>query len=338
MKVTIKDIARLANVSTTTVSKIINNKADDIGKATIDRVKKIIQEKNYTPNIIARSMVTKKTKTIGLIIPDVRNPFFTELVRGAEDITVERGYNLFFCNTDDDLDKEINYINALIDKNVDGIAIAGAALRDEEKEKEVKIGTPIVTLDRNVYFEGVQANIEINNFKGAYEAVKYLIELGHEKILYLSGPLDIKPSIDRLEGYKKALEESNIAFDNRRVILGKYHKDFAKEIMDKMWNKSDFTAIFCGNDLIAIGTIKSLKEHGLNVPNDISVVGFDDISIASFMSPALTTIRQPSYTIGYKATELLINIIEKKEVESNNIVLNTELKIRESTKSIREKI
>ncbi len=337
MRVTIKDIAKSANVSTATVSKVVNNKVDDISKATIEKVNKVIKEQNYTPNSLARSMVTKKTKTVGLIIPDVRNPFFTDLVRGAEDIAVDRGYNLFFCNTDDDLSKEIRYINTLIEKQVDGIALAGSANRNPDIEKDVNISVPLVTLDRNVYFSKVKGIIEINNFKGAYEATTHLINLGHKDILILVGSQDLKISRDRLRGYKEALKDNNIIINESNIKIGTYDKEFGKKTMDELKCNSSATAIFCGNDLIAIGAMKSLKKQGLNVPEDISIVGFDDIYIASLLTPALTTVHQPSYEIGYKAVELLINKLENKNNVSKSIVIEPQLIVRESTCKIKDK-
>lgn len=328
---TMKDIARLCNVSIATVSKVINNKDDDLSEKTIEAVKKVIKEQNYSPNSVARSMVTKKTKTIGLIIPDVRNPFFTDLVRGAEDIAHKRGYSLFTCNTDDDLNKEIEYINSLIEKQVDGIALLGAINRNKELEQDRNIKVPIVSLDRNVYFEGIQANIEVNNLEGAYDAIDYLIKSGHKKIMFLSGQLDIKPSRERLEGYKKALLDNDIEFDERLVIVGKFSSDFGYEIIHEIDLDKDVSAIFCGNDLIAIGAMNALKEKGIDVPKDISIVGFDDIAISSLVTPKLTTVMQPSYEIGYKAVKKLIDIIEKKEKSNDTLKINTKLIVREST-------
>lgn len=331
MPVTIKDIAKLAGVSTTTVSKIINGKDNDISSATIERVSEIIGELHYSPNTIARSMVTKKTKTIGLIIPDVRNPFFTDLTRGAEDVANERGYSIFFCNTDDDLSKEIKYINNLIEKQVDGIALAGAAVRDKALEEKVNIRIPIVSLDRNVYFKGIEGKIEVDNFSGAYDAVSYLIKLGHEKILFLSGQLNIKLSTDRLEGYKKALTDNHINYDESLVVVGRYSSDFGYEAIKKMTINRGITAIFCGNDLIAIGAIKALKERNIRIPGEVSVVGFDDIYISSLVTPTLTTVKQPSYEIGYLAMEKLINILDGKENINNKVEIKLELMVREST-------
>lgn len=331
MSVTIKDIAKLSGVSTATVSKVINHKDNDIGKSTIERVKKIIEEQKYSPNIVARSMITKKTKTIGLVIPDVRNPFFTDLARGAEDVANERGYSLLFCNTDDDLKKEIKYINNLIEKQIDGIALAGAAIRDQSLEENMDIKIPIVSLDRNVYFKGIEGKIEVDNFSGAYDAVNHLVQLGHKKIMFLSGQVNIKLSMDRLEGYKRALLDNSIDYNENLVVVGRYSSEFGYETMKNMELDKEITAIFCGNDLIAIGAMNALKEKLISIPEDISIVGFDDIYISTLVSPPLTTVRQPSYEIGYLAIETLIDILECKKDFSKKVEIKLELKIREST-------
>lgn len=331
MSITIKDIAKLADVSTATVSKIINGKASDISKATIEKVNRIIEEQNYTPNSLARSMITKKTRTIGLVIPDIRNPFFTDLARGAEDIANKSGYSIFFCNTDDDLNKEVNYINNLIEKQVDGIALAGAAVRNKKLEEKMHIKIPMLSLDRNVYFKGIKGKIEVDNFSGAYEAVKHLIELGHEKIMFLSGQLDIKPSLDRLKGYKKALADHHLDYDEELVVMGNYSRDFGYNFIHGSFSTGSITSIFCGNDLIAVGAIQALKEKGVSIPQEISVVGFDDIYLSSLVTPSLTTVRQPSYDMGYSSVETLINLIEHKKMTNHKVKIKPQLIVREST-------
>jgi len=332
--VTIKDIAKLAEVSTATVSKIVNNKIDDVSDTTVEKVKKIIKEKNYTPNYLARSMVTKKTKTLGLIIPDIRNPFFTDIAKGAEDSANELGYSILFCNSDDDLEKEITYINSLIEKQVDGIMLAGAAKRDKNRERKININIPIISVDRNAYYKGIEGSLEIDNYTGSYEGVKHLICKGYKRIVFVSGPLDTKPSIERLRGYKNALKDSGIKVDNENIIVGTYERNFGEKIIGTLDYSLENVGFFCGNDLIAIGLIKSLKENNYKVPEEIGVVGFDDIYISSLISPSLTSVRQPSYKMGYESIQLLIKTLDNNNEEKNNITLKTRLIKRESTRRI----
>ncbi len=334
MTATLKDIARLAGVSTATVSKIVNGKDHDIGEKTIEKVKSSIQEQDYRPNSLARSMKTKVTKTIGLIIPDVRNPFFTDLARGAEDSANERGYSLLFCNSDDDLKKEMEYINTLTEKQVDGIALAGSVKRNREIEEKFQVRVPIVTLDRDAYFKGIKGRVLIDNFNGAYDAVKYLIGLGHRRILFLSGRLDIRVSEERLAGYRKALEDSGIGFDGDLVAEGNFNFNFGYDYIMSGSLDGTVTAIFCGNDLIALGAVKALKKLKKKVPEDISIIGFDDIYLASINTPELTTVRQPSYDLGYIAVGRLIDILEGIEHKQNMVEIKLELVVRESTGSL----
>ncbi|MDW7667676.1 MAG: LacI family DNA-binding transcriptional regulator [Bacillota bacterium] len=334
LKITIKDIAKLAGVSTATVSKIVNNKIDDVSDTTVDKVRKIIKEKNYTPNYLARSMVTKKTKTLGLIIPDIRNPFFTDIAKGAEDRANELGYSIFFCNSDDDLDKEFTYINSLIEKQVDGIMLAGAAKRDKDRERKININIPIISVDRNAYYKGIKGSIEIDNYEGAYEGVKHLISKGYERIVFVSGPLDTKPSKERLRGYKEALIDAGRKIDNENIIVGTYERNFGEKIIETLDYSLENVGFFCGNDLIAIGLIKSLKEKNYKIPEEIGVIGFDDIYISLLISPSLTSVRQPSYKMGYESIELLIKILNNSNEEKNKKTLKTRLIIRESTNRI----
>ncbi|CAH2214225.1 LacI family DNA-binding transcriptional regulator [Tepidibacter aestuarii] len=331
MGITIKDIAKLAGVSTTTVSKILNNKDKDISDSTRERVLNLIEEHNYRPNKIAKSLVTKKTNTIGLVIPDIRNPFFPELARGAEDKANEKGYNMIFCNTDDDSDKEEEYINMLVEKMVDGIVFTAASERGKGFQGKKKSVVPIVLVDRDVNIDGIIGKVTVDNFMGGYEGTKHLLQLGHEKILYLSGPLESKTASDRLKGYKKALSEFDVEFKEEYIREGSYKSEWGYKVIKDIGTELEYTSVFCGNDLIAIGAIKALKEMKLDVPSDVSVVGFDDIYMSNLIDPELTTIRQPNYEMGYKAIEILIDAIENKEKNIKHIDLSTQLVVRKST-------
>ncbi len=334
MKLTIKDIARMADVSTATVSMILNNKDENISPTTRERVLRIVKESNYIPNTMARSLVTRKTKTIGLIIPDIANPFFPELARGAEDRASEAGYGIIFCNTDDDLEKEEKYINMLAEKMVDGIVFAHSAKRTGELASYDRGSIPIILIDRDMESENVKGKVLVNNLEGAYQGVKHLLERGYRKIAFITGALTSTTARDRLEGYKQALKEYGIAFDESYVKAGQYKSEWGIEAAEQLLREHiDFDAVFCGNDLIAISVIKTLKNSGFSIPKDIGVVGFDDIQMASMVEPELTTVKQPNYEMGYKAVDLLIEVLEKpdKQIEQKRIILSTELLIRKST-------
>ncbi|WP_432408958.1 LacI family DNA-binding transcriptional regulator [Wukongibacter sp. M2B1] len=334
MKITIKEIAKMAGVSTATVSKILNKKDKNISDSTRQKVLGIVKEHNYIPNTIARSLVTRQTKTIGLVIPDIANPFFPELARGAEDKANESGYNIIFCNTDDNIEKEEKYINMLIEKMIDGIIFTQSAKRTMGFKNLNLRSTPIVLIDRDMELEGVVGKVLVDNFAGAYEGVSYLLDKGYRKIAFITGALTTDTSVNRLNGYKNALIDFGILYDDEYVLAGEYKSEWGFKAIEQLVNKeTDFDAVFCGNDLIALSVIKALKNYGKAIPEDVGVLGFDDIYMSKFIEPELSTIRQPNYEMGYKAVEILINILENptgKNIE-RKLVLNTELIIRKST-------
>lgn len=332
-KITIKDIARLGEVSITTVSKIINGKDHDISQGTIDRVNRIMEEQRYVPNKLAGSLVTKTTKTIGLVIPDITNPFFPELVRGAEDRANEAGYSLFFCNSDDQPEKESKYIKSLMEKMVDGIIFTAASSDNGRAEVLKNIHTPIVLVDRLVEMDEVTAGIVVDNVSGAYEGTKYLIDLGHKNILHITGPKNGKISAERASGYLKALAEAGIHESQALILYGHFKLDWGYKAMAEADEKQfPYTAVFCGNDLIALGAMKYLKEKGKHIPEDCSILGYDDIQIASHVDPPLTTIRQPKYQMGYQAVDTMVKRLSGEAITEKKIVLSTELIIRQTCK------
>jgi len=335
MSITIKEIARLADVSTATVSMILNKKDHNISPVTRERVLAIAEAHNYIPNNAARSLVTRKTNTIGLIMPDITNPFFPEIARGAEDKAREARYSIIFCNTDDSLKQEEKYIEILTEKMVDGIIFTHAADYEETCSGLNKSKTPVILIDRDYKNENVKGRVVVDNENGSYTGVSYLIQKGYRKILYIAGAFVTQTAKDRLEGYKKALGEHQIEYDERLVKSGSYRSEWGYQAIEQFLNeKIVFDAVFCGNDLIAIGVIKKLKEAGVKIPEEVGVMGFDDIYVSSMIEPELTTIKQPNYEMGYRAVELLLDVLENKEDTNSDrkLVLKTELIVRKSTR------
>lgn len=333
MKITIKEIAKEAGVSIATVSMILNNKDKNITNATRMRVLEVVKKYNYIPNAMAGSLVTQKTHIVGLILPDITNPFFPGIARGAEDKANESGYSIIFCNTDDKLEVEEKYIETLTKKMADGIIIAHSSNSVKMSEILERCKVPIILIDRDFYSQNIRGKVLVNNLEGAYKGVSYLIKKGYKKIAYLSGSLKTRTAKDRLDGYKTALNDNSMEYDERLVKFGEYKIDWGRNgVKELLCEKKRFDAIFCGNDLIAIGTMKELKEKGFNIPSDIGVMGFDDIYIAGLVEPALTTIRQPNYNMGYKAMELLLENINnsKNSKETKTITLETEIIVRNS--------
>jgi len=335
--VTIKEIAKEANVSIATVSMILNNKDANISEATRNRVLEIVKNRNYIPNTMARSLVTKQTRIIGLIMPDIVNPFFPEIARGAEDRASLSRYSIIYCNTDDNLTREDAYVDILSEKMVDGIIFTHSADREGASEGFKRCRVPVVLIDRDYDIPNVIGKVLVDNMKASFTGVNYLIDQGYRKIAYIAGPMHTRTARDRLAGYKKALEERGIPCRDEYVKVGEYKTQWRIKATNLfLEEKTDFDAIFCGNDLIAIGAVKALKDAGYKVPEDIGIMGFDDIYMAGIVDPSLTTIKQPNYEMGYRAAELLINEIEtagvsEKSGEAKTIILDTELIVRQST-------
>ncbi len=331
-KVTIKDIANTAGVSTATVSKILNKKDKYISDKTRSKVLKIATDNNYVANKIAASMVTNKTYSIGLIISDITNEFFTKLSRGVEDFANKKGYNVILCNTDNNIEKAYDYLIMLQEKMVDGIIIASAYDIKNGLHRHNYINIPIVAIDKDIPSLKLKKSVGINNLDGGYKATKYLISKGLNKILHLTGDFNYEPTKDRVKGYIKALEENNINFYEDFIAYGKFTIEWGYNgIIDIIESGTVFDSVFCGNDLIAVGVIKALKEKNIKVPEDISVIGFDDIFLSSLITPTLTTVSQPMYKIGYEGARVLLNIIEDGINIKKSIELNTKIIVRNST-------
>ncbi len=331
MKVTLKDIARLSNVSIATVSKIVNNKDAHISDATRNRVNKFIDEQNYVPNRVASSMITKKSNSIGLVIPDIANPFYPDLARGVEDCASECGYDVILCNTDNHSKKEEDYFRVLQEKMVDGVVYVSASEKSDLVTNSVKLPFPVVTLDRETSPYVFNGTVTVDNKSSAHDAVAYLLNQGYERIIHITGPLTLMPTKERKKGYTKALKDYNNDFN--QIFVGNFTTEWGYECISKLLNNNlKFDAVFCGNDLIAIGALKALGEYKFDIPSDVGVIGFDDINMCAFVSPGITTVKQPKYMMGYTATRMLIDFIEGKKVNNNNVILETELIIRGSSK------
>ncbi len=328
MKMTIKEIAELAGVSTATVSKILNAKDQDISESTRKRVLDIVEREGYIPNGIAKSLRIKNTKTIGIIMPDVMNLFFSELARGVEDAAEKKGYSVILCNSDNKESKEEKYIQILQEKMVDGIILTASENSVKRSLRRRKI--PMVLLDRDISTDEKVGRITVDNEEGTYNATKLLIEKGCKNIGFISSNKTTKSSGQRLRGYENAILESKINLDKDKIFLQNYTIETGYKGTVSLLEKTNIDGICCGNDLIAIGAIKALKERGIKIPQDVKVIGFDDISISKYMDPPLTTIRQPIYEMGEEAVGMLIDVINNKEMEMSK-VLKTELIVRETT-------
>lgn len=315
---TIKRIAELAKVSNATVSKVINGKDKYISEATRQRVLKIVEEEGYIPNGVAKSLKMKKTKTIGIIVPDVMNLFYSELVRGAEDIAEKEGYSIIICNTDNKNSKEEKYIQILQEKMVDGIILTST---ENSTDKSLRrCSSPVVLVDRDIDFDKNVGRIFVNNEESAYNATAYLIKEGCKNIGFISSGKKNKPSIDRLNGYKRGLSDNGIALEEKKIFQKSYSIESGFQGVHTLLERTKIDGIFCGNDLIAIGAIKALKEKKISIPEQIKIIGFDDILLSQYIDPPLTTMKQPTYNMGEEAVRMLVDIIANKDIEMTKIL------------------
>ena len=335
MNLTITDIAKLANVSKSAVSIVLNNKSG-VSDETRKKILEIVKKYNYNPSQIAQSLVVRKTKSIGLIITEIDNPFFTKVMKGVYDTCSEKGYSVLIGSSELSPDKEKEIIENFKSKRIDGFIIS--PLRGEGVDylylsNLLKENMPFVML-RNVINYPINL-VDIDNYKAAHEAVSYLIRLGHSEIAYFSGPVHSGHSIERFEGYKNALIENNIKIrDNLIIEAGSYLADgyrTGKQFISSVDNLP--SAVFCYNDLVAIGLMNALDESDIKIPDDISVMGFDNIDFSEYIKHPLTTINMPAYEIGKTACEVLINLISvSNQSQANKIILETKLIERESCK------
>lgn len=329
--VTIKDIAQLAQVSIATVSKIKNGNDQNISSATRDKVKKIMKELNYVPNAVATGLKIKQTKTLGFILPDIRNPFFPEIARGIEDIAWANHFSVTFCNTDNDSKREIDAIRLLQSKMVDGIIVT-KSLSSKNSNNLENCNLPIVVVDRkgNTKKDKI-GEIVIDSFSAFFDITNHLISKNCKNIAYISAKG--KNDDERFEGFKKALNSNNIHLRNDIIYHDSYDTKTGYEGVQSILKITKPDAIVCGNDLIAVGAMGALRKKGISIPKDIKITGFDDIYISSLLNPSLTTIKQPAYEMGAEAAKMLIDhIINSGPLHMKK--LDYQLVIRESTSEI----
>ena len=337
MKINIKDVAKKAGVSTATVSRALSD-FPGIRDKTRKRVLKAVSELNYEINAVARNLRQKKTNSIGIIVGNVLSQFYSVIAKSVEDIANKFGYNTILCNGDENPEKELNYLKVLKSNRVDGIILTSTGKNAKYVQYLIDSGTKIVLLDRLI--EGIDCDaVLVDNTHGAYTAVKHLIDQVYRKIGIVNGYLDRTTGAERLKGYLQAIEEAGIAKDDNLIKIGNFKKEsgwkLTKELLEQS-NKPD--AIFTTNIDMSMGALIAIKEMGLNIPNDIGIICFDDSDWALILEPPITVIRQPVYQLGSTAAELLIKEIEDKEKELDHkptiLTLSTELIIRNSTRRL----
>lgn len=334
MAVTIRDVAQQAGVSPMTVSRVING-SQSVNEQTRARVEQVIGQLGYVPNNMARGLSQQTSGTLGLLVPDVANPFFMLILRGVESVARQHGFRVLLGNTENDLKLEDAYIQDILAHRIDGLVIAPTS---DHSRRHLRLpqqyDIPIVLVDRDV--DGVECDAVLgDNIGGAQRLTEHLLATGYRRIAMIGGPLDVSTSRDRLQGYRQALENAGIAYDPQYVVEAAVNVRGGAAILDQLLNLSVRPqAIFAVNNLVAVGVVQALRQRGLSVPRDMALACFDDIELASQLSPFLTVMAQPAETFGTIAAQLLIERIAGRASERpRRVALSPELVVRLSSGS-----
>ncbi|MBN2499405.1 MAG: LacI family DNA-binding transcriptional regulator [Anaerolineales bacterium] len=332
-RVRMADVARQAGVSLMTVSRVLNNK-DDVSAETREHVQATIKQLGYRPSDVARGLVTKRTGAIGLVVPDVSNPYFSEVVRGAEHVAYARNYSVLLCNTEEDTRRELAVLQSLEEKCVDGVVMCSSRLAEDELEEAISRHPVAVLVNRRLEFADERGGVGVvmlDDVAGGQMATQHLLNSGHRVVGFLAGPPTSHSGHGRMEGYRMAMTAAGILPSSRWIkhcaptVEG--GRVSASELLG---DNPELTALFCFNDLVAIGALQACIDLGLAVPDNVAIVGFDDIPLAALVTPALTTCRTSRYELGTQAMELLLERIGGHAEECKEIVLPTELIVRNS--------
>lgn len=334
MSVTMEYIARMANVSKATVSRVVNDKDEGVSEETRARIKKLIEEYGYTPNMVARGMATSRSRTIGLVIPDITNPYFTEMVQSVDLHLQSKGYTVMLCSTNSNPASERKSIQTLLAKRVDGIILTTVQQeRQPGGETPVKLDVPCVLIDRKSNMIDYDVGIFVDNEYAFYRATSLLIEHGDRRIAFLKGPDEVSSSKERFRGYQSALKQYGIPLDETLLVPGNFDLESGYNgVMALHRSGTPFAGIVSSNDMMALGALQALRELGISVPGQVEVIGCDNIIFCDISSPSLSTIRRPFGEIGRKAAEVMLDLIAGNKVKKQNIQFDADLILRDSTR------
>lgn len=324
---TIYEIAKRLNISPATVSRALTGHGY-VRKELRDEIMRVAEELDYQPNSLARSLITRQTHTIGLVLPDITNPFFPGVARGVEDVAHRHGYNVILCNSDGNARKEAAYLKVLRSKQVDGIVFTTSQVGTSHIRQLLAARIPVVLADRRMNIEADY--VVVDNIEGSYQATQHLVHLGHSEIGFITGPRGVTTGIERIEGYKRALQENGIEIRSELIVEGDYRQNSGYRLAEKLMRRhKPPTAIFACNDLMAIGVLEWLEQRGMRVPEDVAVVGYDGTLLSAIVH--LTTVAQPMYELGALACEFLIARIQEKDRPLQQAVLRPQLIVRDSS-------
>jgi LacI family transcriptional regulator len=328
-RVTLADVAREAGVSLMTVSRAVNNK-DGISEATRQRIQSIAEQLGYRPSLVARSLVTDRTSTIGLVVIDNANPFFSEVARGVEHAAYDEGYNVFLCNTEEDVQRELDVLRSLEGQRVDGVLLCSSRLENDVLDDVLK-NYPAVVLVNRILDNKEHGTVSIDDEYGAQLVIEHLLHSGHRAIGFVAGPERSYSGQLRAKRYRMSLESAGISpppgWIRHCLPIVEAGREAAYDLLS---TQPDLTALFCYNDLNAVGALQACAHLERRVPDDVAIVGFDDIPLAALVTPSLTTCHVPMYEMGQEATRLLIECINGCSEDQSHVTFQPELVIRES--------
>jgi LacI family transcriptional regulator/LacI family repressor for deo operon, udp, cdd, tsx, nupC, and nupG len=325
------DVAKAAGVSIATVSRVISH-PDKVAHDTQTRVRKAMKELSYQPNRVARRLRQRggRRHLLGLIIPDIQNPFFSEMARGVEDVAYANEFAVMLCNSDEDLNKESFYLDVMRAESVDGIILPPINDRDPAVVKMAASGMPIVTVDRSLS-ESTVDQVEVDNRQGAFDAVTHLIKVGHRRIGLITGRLNVSTSRERKAGYEQALAARDLAVDPNYMRIGDYKQTSGRTLADELLALANPpTALFVANNLMAVGAMEAIHKRKLKIPGDVAIIGFDDLPWADALDPPLSVVRQPAYEVGRAAAELLLKRLTNRNSPAAWLRLRPRLILRSS--------
>ena len=329
---TITDVATLAGVSTATVSRVLNENPR-VNPEMARRVKEAIAELGYRPSPAARTLRTQQSRVWALLIPDVRNPFFTEMVRGIEDVAYTAGYSLILCNTDEDSEKERTYLELALAERVTGIILAPTHPPTSSLAEVIENDVPIVTVDRKV--DGYDLDhVVVNNVAGAEQAVEHMLECGYGRLGCISGPLETTTGQERLAGFRRGIERNGAQVDDSLVQVGDFREASGTRAMERLLQLDrPPDAVLVANNLMTLGALEAVLNAGFRIPDQIAIIGFDDSPWNVLSRPSITSIAQPTYELGTETSRLLMSRIEGYTGPAREVMLSPTLRIRSSTTS-----
>lgn len=333
VKCSISDVARRAGVSTTTVSRVMNNKTSGVSGKTRERILAVMEEMNYRPSQLARSIALSHSNIIGVIIPDVSNLFYPQMLRGIDDYLSTRGYAMMLFNSDSDPERERHHLLTMVDNRVDGVILCSGVSNESFLREYRAYGTKLALIGRTFDSDYADCSITGDNERGMYASTSFMLGHGHRRILYLDGTEGASGPIHRLRGYRHAMLDAGVPVDEKLILHGEFSIQYGYDMVQSLMEEGEeFTAIVTGSDLVAIGAVKALRSRGVRVPEDMEVIGFDNIELSEIYEPRLSTVSKPHYDIAAQAAKMLIAIIEGEELPIRRMTVASTLILRDTTR------